>query len=518
MTSAPRGNRNPTPAASAKKQDASSDEPAPGEGADGTAKRPPKRSPRQKTAAERVAQPAVAAASPRSADTADVPSESTATTRIPRGRTQTGGTAPGRSAASRAGATGRVAATRASVTGTAAAAANDAGQSVVTKRVVTVPAPKPKPAKKPRTKPVKPEAAAESVAAEDAAESVAAEDERPTAESVLFRGPEDAATATTIAAWDASDEASTEPESSEIDPSLEETRPRPVRRPEPAPTVQQTSEAPAAQHAALPETFVPPVAPDAETAPVVLSIRDLHKRFGSNVAVDGISLDVRQGSFYGIVGPNGAGKTTTLSIVTGLLRPDAGSVQVRGIDVWRHPVRAKRAMGVLPDHLRMFDRLTGAQLLFYSGTLRGLDPTTVRQRSADLASAFGLEDALGRLVADYSAGMTKKVALACAMIHSPRLLVLDEPFESVDPVSAANVIEILQRYVAGGGTVVLSSHGMDLIQRVCDSVAIIVGGLVLDAGTVDEVRGAKSLEERFVDLAGGRKAAEGMEWLHSFSD
>ena len=114
--------------------------------------------------------------------------------------------------------------------------------------------------------------------------------------------------------------------------------------------------------------------------------------------------------------------------------------------------------------------------------------------------------------------MTKKIALACAMIHSPRLLVLDEPFESVDPVSAANIVEILQRYVRAGGTVVLSSHGMDLIQRVCDHVAIIIDGKVLAAGTVDEVRGEQSLEDRFVDLAGGRKAAEGLEWLHSFSD
>jgi ABC-type multidrug transport system ATPase subunit len=254
------------------------------------------------------------------------------------------------------------------------------------------------------------------------------------------------------------------------------------------------------------------------TAPVVLSVSGLVKRFGQNVAVSGIDLEVRAGSFFGIVGPNGAGKTTTLSMVTGLLRPDAGSIVVHGIDVWAHPVEAKRIIGVLPDRLRLFDRLTGAQLLYYSGILRGLDADTVRIRSADLAAAFGLEDALNRLVADYSAGMTKKIALACALIHSPRILVLDEPFESVDPVSAVNVTEILQKYVASGGTVVLSSHGMDMIQRVCDHVAIIVEGAVLDSGTVEEVRGAKSLEERFVELAGGRKVAEGMEWLHSFSD
>lgn len=251
---------------------------------------------------------------------------------------------------------------------------------------------------------------------------------------------------------------------------------------------------------------------------IVLQLSELTKQFGETHAVDHISLSVPTGSIFGIVGPNGAGKTTTLSMVTGLLRPDSGSITVHGADVWADPVKAKRNMGVLPDRLRLFDRLTGSQLLFYAGTLRGLDAKTVKQRSADLAAAFGLEDALNRLVTDYSAGMTKKVALACAMIHSPRVLILDEPFESVDPVSAANVTEILQNYVAAGGTVVLSSHSMDLIQRICDYVAIVVAGQVLAAGTTDEVRGAGSLETRFVELAGGRKTAEGMEWLHSFSD
>ena len=252
--------------------------------------------------------------------------------------------------------------------------------------------------------------------------------------------------------------------------------------------------------------------------PTVLAIHGVHKRYGDIVAVDGVTLDIAEGSLYGIVGPNGAGKTTTLSIVTGLLRPDAGRVVVHGVDVWTEPVRAKHIIGVLPDKLRLFDRLTGAQFLRYAGTLRGLSAKTVRARTTDLATAFGIEDALDRLVADYSAGMTKKIALAAAMIHSPRLLVLDEPFESVDPVSAANIIDILQRYTAAGGTVVVSSHGMDMIQRVCDSVAVIVRGQVLASGTIDEVRGEQTLEERFVDLAGGRKAAEGMEWLHSFSD
>jgi len=253
------------------------------------------------------------------------------------------------------------------------------------------------------------------------------------------------------------------------------------------------------------------------TRKVVLELRGVSKRFGSTVAVDGVEMEVREGSLFGVVGPNGAGKTTTLSMITGLLRPDAGTITVGDTDVWRDPEAAKRAIGVLPDRLRLFDRLTGAQLLYYAGVLRGLTPATVRERAGELATAFGLEDALDRLVVDYSAGMAKKVALAAAMIHAPRVLVLDEPFESLDPVSAANVTEILQKYVASGGAVLVSSHSMDLIQRICDHVAIIVAGKVIVAGSVEKVRGDRTLEERFVELAGGRQSAEGMEWLQPSS-
>ncbi|WP_258367429.1 MULTISPECIES: ABC transporter ATP-binding protein [unclassified Curtobacterium] len=251
--------------------------------------------------------------------------------------------------------------------------------------------------------------------------------------------------------------------------------------------------------------------------PVVLRADGLVKRYGQTLAADDVDLEIRKGSIFGVVGPNGAGKTTTLSILTGLLRPDAGTVTVLDHDVWADPTAAKRAMGVLPDRLRLFDRLTGAQMLFYSATLRGLDGATARSRSADLAAAFGLGDALGRPVADYSVGMAKKIALAATLIHSPRVLVLDEPFESVDPVSATTITDILRRYTAGGGTVVLSSHSMELVQRTCDSVAIIVGGKVLAAGTMAQVRGRRSLEDTFVELAGGRPVTESMEWLHSFS-
>ncbi|MFL4475291.1 ABC transporter ATP-binding protein [Paeniglutamicibacter sp. MACA_103] len=246
-----------------------------------------------------------------------------------------------------------------------------------------------------------------------------------------------------------------------------------------------------------------------------LSIRSLGKRFGEKVAVNGISLDVPAGSFFGLVGPNGAGKTTTLSMATGLLRPDAGQVRLNGIDVWAEPLKAKAAMGVLADGVRLFDRLSGRQLVTYSGLLRGMDRATVQERTEDLLRVLDLQDAGAKLVVDYSAGMTKKIALATALIHSPRVLVLDEPFEAVDPVSAANIREILADYVAHGGTVIVSSHVMDLVQRMCSHVAVIANGNLLAAGTVDQVRGGSSLEERFVELVGGRGTNEGLSWLHT---
>lgn len=251
---------------------------------------------------------------------------------------------------------------------------------------------------------------------------------------------------------------------------------------------------------------------------IVLRVEGLEKHFGSTIAVEDVNFEVASGTVLGIVGPNGAGKTTTLSMITGLLRPDAGTVLISDLDVWADPAAAKRIIGVLPDRLRLFDRLTGSQLLYYCGILRELPADTVKERIGQLARAFNFEDALPRLVADYSAGMTKKIALAAALIHSPRVLVLDEPFESVDPVSANAIIEVLENYVEAGGTVVLSSHSMGLIERMCDSVAVIVEGKVLVSGTVDEVRGAGSLEDKFLELVGTKSAVEELEWLHDFSN
>ncbi len=256
----------------------------------------------------------------------------------------------------------------------------------------------------------------------------------------------------------------------------------------------------------------------ARQRPVVLKTEALTKQYGTLLAANEVSFEVHEGSFTGVVGPNGAGKTTTLSMITGLNRPTSGRVTVRDIDVWADGRAAKRVIGTLPDRLRLFDRLTGAQLLHYSGVLHGLDRETVSSRAHDLAQALGLESALDRLVSDYSAGMQKKITLACAMVHSPDVLVLDEPFETIDPVSAANVTEILEKYVEGGGSVVMSSHSLDLIQRVCDHVVVIVDGEVAAKGSVEEVRDGMTLEERFQHLSQHNEDGKSLEWLHGLSE
>lgn len=246
-----------------------------------------------------------------------------------------------------------------------------------------------------------------------------------------------------------------------------------------------------------------------------LALRGLTKFYGSKPAVFGVDLDVPTGSFYGLVGPNGAGKTTTLSMSSGLLRPSAGTVEVLGMDLWGSLATGKRLLGILPDGARLFDRLSGAQLVTYAGLLQGVARADVDSRRDELLEVLGLTDAAGQLVVDYSAGMIKKVSLACALIHAPRLLLLDEPFEAVDPVSATVIRSILVDFTRSGGTVVVSSHVMDLVQRMCDHVAIITDGQVKAAGTLDEVRAGATLEDRFVEIVGGLPERSDLAWLLS---
>ncbi len=247
-----------------------------------------------------------------------------------------------------------------------------------------------------------------------------------------------------------------------------------------------------------------------------LRLTGLHKVFGDHAAVNNADLTVPAGSFFGLVGPNGAGKTTALSMAVGLLRPDAGRSEVFGVDVWSDPVRAKALMGVLPDGLAMPERLTGRELLTFIGQLRGIPADVLARRTQELLDVMELGDAERTLVVDYSTGMRKKIGLATALLHAPRLLVLDEPFEAVDPVSAAALRTILVRFVAAGGSVLLSSHVMALVEQLCDTVAVMAKGSVVTAGPLDEVRGDSTLEESFVRLVGVATGhGEGLSWLAS---
>jgi len=256
-------------------------------------------------------------------------------------------------------------------------------------------------------------------------------------------------------------------------------------------------------------------APPATSA---VTLQGLYKAYGQTLAVNNLWLEIPAGSLYAMVGPNGAGKTTTLSMATGLLTPDSGRALVHGVDVWAEPVRAKALIGVLPDGLRTFDRLNGLELVTYSGLLRGTDRDTVVRRATELLHVLELWEAGTTMVADYSAGMRKKVHLACALVHSPSVLVLDEPFEAVDPVSAQTIQAILTDFVRAGGTVVISSHVMATVERLCDHVAVINAGRVVAAGTVAEVADGMDLDQRFAQLVGARVRTEGLSWLRPSSD
>lgn len=253
-------------------------------------------------------------------------------------------------------------------------------------------------------------------------------------------------------------------------------------------------------------------------APVAaLEARSLVKRFGDKTAVDHLDLVVPSGSWFGVVGPNGAGKTTSIRMIVGLLRPDEGTVTVKGVDVWPDPTEVKKIVGVLPDDLRLFERLTGEELLLYVGLLRRFERSEVERRSTELLDLLGLRNSSNDLVADYSTGMRKKIALAAALIHSPSVLLLDEPFESVDPVSSKIIVEVLQHYRSGGGTIVFSSHVMDTVERLCDHVAIVSDGRVVRSGTVDSLTSTSMsrLEDVFVEAVGGGSttSSESLAWL-----
>lgn len=251
---------------------------------------------------------------------------------------------------------------------------------------------------------------------------------------------------------------------------------------------------------------------------LALQTKGLTKTFGDLRAVNGIDLVVPRGSFFGFLGPNGAGKSTTIKCLTGLMEPTSGDYRILGLDPRTHPVEVKRRVGVVPEDLALFDRLTGAETLSFVGQVHGLDAASIRARSEELLTLMSLTGAASDLVTDYSHGMRKKLALAAALLPAPRLLFLDEPFEGIDAVASRQIKDLLTQFVRGGGTVFLTSHILEIVERLCDHIAVIARGSLVAQGPMAELRagadGLASLEERFIDLVGGApSAAPELEWL-----
>ncbi len=253
-----------------------------------------------------------------------------------------------------------------------------------------------------------------------------------------------------------------------------------------------------------------------DTSAVVF--RGLTKRFGETLAVAPLDLEIPSGSFFGIVGPNGAGKTTLLRMTTGLLKPDAGTVAVAGVEVWPDPSAAKAVFGVVPDNPRMFERLTGSELIEMIGRLRSLPGPVIEQRRGSLLRLLDLTEAADVLVADYSLGMKKKLAIGAALLHDPRVLLLDEPFAGVDPVARQVLEQILRHHTRSGGTVIFSDHAMDVVERLCDHLLLIDRGSVVLSGATTDITGGRRLQDVFVETVGAHVTEEGdLDWLGSSS-
>ena len=251
----------------------------------------------------------------------------------------------------------------------------------------------------------------------------------------------------------------------------------------------------------------------------------LTRKFGELTAVDSVDLHVAAGQFFGFLGPNGAGKSTTIKMLTGLLTPTAGQMQLLGIDFSRNPIEIKRQIGVVPEGMGLFERLTGVEYLTFVGRMYGLDKATTKQRSEELLEFMQLADRPKTMIADYSHGMQKKLALAAAVIHGPRILFLDEPFEGVDALAAGALKALLGRMMERGVTIFLTSHVLEIVERLCSHVAIIDRGKLVAQGSLEELRAGvpsaegrtTTLEEIFLSIVGQGGAArpnvEELSWL-----
>lgn len=245
-----------------------------------------------------------------------------------------------------------------------------------------------------------------------------------------------------------------------------------------------------------------------------ISVHNLRKLYGQKAAVDGLDLEVARGSFFGFLGPNGAGKTTTIKMLMGLAPPTSGSIELLGLPMPEKSLEVKGKIGLVPDESLLFDHLTGLEFTEFVGRMYGLPRPLARERSKELLGLFELDGDPRKLIGDYSKGMRKRVAMASALIHRPELFLLDEPFEGVDAVGARLMKDILLEQVKHGATVFLTSHVLEVVERLCDRVAIIHDGKLVLTGTMGELRsGSETLEDIFVRVVGAEKQAESLDWL-----
>lgn len=267
---------------------------------------------------------------------------------------------------------------------------------------------------------------------------------------------------------------------------------------------------------------------DSQNTSPAVETTALVRRFGDFEAVDNLNLSVSRGSFFGFLGPNGAGKSTTIKMLTGLLAPTSGRISVLGRDLSREPLEVKRRIGVVPEDLNLFERLTGAEMLAFTGRMYGLQKAEIAERSPELLDLMELRNEPRKLIVEYSHGMKKKLCLACALIHRPEMLFLDEPFEGIDAIASRTLKDLLSRLTARGLTVFLTSHVLEIVERLCTDIGIISQGKLLAVGSLDELRegikvgddGQKaapiSLEEYFIHVVGGERNAgeeEVLQWL-----
>ena len=250
----------------------------------------------------------------------------------------------------------------------------------------------------------------------------------------------------------------------------------------------------------------------AATAPAIM-VRGLRKYYGTKAAVDGVDLEVPRGSFFGFLGPNGAGKSTTIRILTGLIPYDSGSVELLGYRLPEQDLEIKRRIGLVPDESLLFDRLTGVEFLEFVGRMYGLVRPVAIERARGLMDLFQLQ-ADRKIIAEYSKGMRKRVAMAASLIHHPELFLMDEPFEGVDAVGARLMKEILVDQVRRGATIFLTSHVLEVVERLCDRVAIINDGKIAVCRSMADLRSAgESLEDAFVRIVGAEHRMERLDWL-----